>query len=65
MMSPSHWRRHLLALASASESMLAQCLTWRAYDVTQSLASAPIGVSIRVGVHVSTMFKFSKVCIVF
>ena len=32
---------------------------WRDYVVTQSLASASIGV------HVSTIFKFSKVCIVF
>ena len=36
---------------------------WRAYVVTQSLASASVGVGARV--HVSTMFKFSKVCIVF
>ena len=36
---------------------------WRAYVVTQALASASVGV--RVGVRVSTMFKFSNVCIVF
>ena len=34
---------------------------WRAYVVIQSLALA----SVRVGVRVSTVFKFSKVCIVF
>ena len=34
---------------------------WRAYVVTQSLAS----VGVCVGVRVSTMFKFSKVFIVF
>ena len=44
---------------------------WRAYVVTQSLASASVGVhvgvrvSVCVGVRVSTVFKFSKVCIVF
>ena len=38
---------------------------WRAYVVTQSLASASVGVRVRVGVRVSTMFKFSKVRIVF
>ena len=32
--------------------------SWRAYVVTQSLASASFGV------RASTMFKFSKVCIV-
>ena len=36
---------------------------WRAYVVTQALASASVGV--HVGVRVSTMFKFSNVCIVF
>ena len=37
------------------------------YVVTQSLASASVGVHVcvRVRVRVSTMFKFSKVCIVF
>ena len=34
---------------------------WRAYVVTQALTSASIGVAI----CVSTMFKFSKVSIVF
>ena len=38
---------------------------WRAYVVTQALASASVGVGVRVRVRVSTMFKFSNVCIVF
>ena len=38
---------------------------WRAYVVTQALASTSVGVHVRVGNCVSTMFKFSNVCIVF
>ena len=36
---------------------------WRAYVVTQLLAS--VSVRLPIGIHVSTMFKFSKVCVAF
>ena len=38
---------------------------WRAYVVTQSLESVSVGIRVGVHVRVSTMFKFSKVGIVF
>ena len=38
---------------------------WRAYDVTQALGSVSVRVRVGVSIRVSTMSKFSNVCIVF
>ena len=62
------WGRGLFSLYIYIENFKNLC-PWKAYVVTQSLASASVDVHVgaRVGerVRVSTMFKFSKVCIVF
>ena len=57
---------HCLSLWSCFFNSPGLC-PWRDYVVTQSLASKSVRVHVRdhVGIRVSTVFKFSKVCIVY
>ena len=67
------WLAHLSEIATADMHLLCNIFSspglcpWRAYVVTQVLASASVGIHIGVGVSVcvGTMFKFLNVCIVF
>ena len=44
---------------------LAGTMSLKSFCFPQSLSSASVRVRVRVGVLVSTMFKFSKMCIIF